>query len=254
MKIAIITGTSRGLGLSITRLLLQSGIHVIGMSREGNDQLTKVATNHDVTYTHFNCDIGNMDALNTTIKAIDQHVLNPQITDLFVINNAATVQPITQAHKMSSDDLIHHYQVNVVAPMTLINHYLQFASNRDITCYGVTVTSGAAERPIYGWSAYCSSKASINMYTQTVALEQASLKTNHKVIAFNPGVMDTDMQRDIREHDVESFQDVETFRAYKKNNQLRDPDIIGAILVNILKHEETIENGRNYNVVDYLTV
>src|SRR5699024_12833001 len=120
------------------------------------------------------------------------------------------------------------------------------------TIYGVTITSGAAERPIYGWSAYGSSKASMNMYTKTVALEQASLQTGNKIIAFSPGIMDTEMQQTIRMSDPTAFQDVDTFRHYKKNDQLQDPQIVGEILVNILLNETGIKNGHIYYVHDYL--
>src|SRR5699024_5076527 len=121
-----------------------------------------------------------------------------------------------------------------------------------IPLISMIITSGAANRPIFGWSAYCSSKASMNMYVQTVALEQNHLKTNHKIIAFSPGVMDTAMQEKIRESSTEAFIDVETFRGYKEDGQLSKSDMVGSVIVDIMGDESSIENGKIYDISDYI--
>src|SRR5699024_8115921 len=131
-------------------------------------------------------------------------------------------------------------------------------------------TSGAANKAIYGWSAYGSSKASINAYTTTVGKEQSELNTNNKIFAFSPGVMDTDMQKHIREKDKEAFIEVENFKNYKKSNLLKDTDVVGGVLVDILSNllkdtdvvggvlvdiltnESDIKNGQIYNITDYI--
>src|SRR5699024_2192423 len=141
------------------------------------------------------------------------------------------------------------------------------------------ITSGAANKAIYGWSAYGSAKASINAYTTTVGKEQSELNTNNKIFAFRPGVMDTDMTKDIREKDKkknnekyafrpgvmktemkkhikekdkEAFIEVENFKNYKKSNLLKDTDVVGGVLVDILTNESDIKNGQIYNITDYI--
>jgi NAD(P)-dependent dehydrogenase (short-subunit alcohol dehydrogenase family) len=64
----------------------------------------------------------------------------------------------------------------------------------------VNVSSGAAARPIPGWSAYCAAKAGLDMFTQVVALEVQD--SNIRVNALYPGLVDTDMQADIRSVDT----------------------------------------------------
>jgi len=147
--------------------------------------------------------------------------------------------------------MLQHYQINVIAPTTIINELLTDTSNENYQLVGVNITSGAAERAISGWSAYCSSKASINMYTKTVAIEQDEKNTGHKIIAFSPGIMDTAMQERIRKSSEDSFIDVDRFRQYKENNHLKETDLVGGILVDLLTDESTIENGKIYDVNDY---
>ncbi|SES68690.1 benzil reductase ((S)-benzoin forming) [Oceanobacillus limi] len=251
MKTAIITGVSKGLGQAIAKLFLEAGIHVIGVSRNDNEALHETAKENDRTYKHFSCDLGNVSEMEETIANINQALIKNEPSTIYLVNNAAMIDPINQAMDIDSDALSKHVQVNTVAPMVFMNNLLKTATNLNTTLFGVNITSGAAERPIYGWSAYCSTKASINMYTKTVALELEELKSEHKVIAFSPGVMDTNMQEKIRSSSRESFIEVETFKNYKENNQLRNVSDVGSVLFDIIRDEANLKNGKIYNVKDY---
>lgn len=251
MKYAVITGVSKGLGESIAMYLLESGIHVIGISRSGSTKLNKYAESNNVTFTHFSCDLSVVAEIETTFQKISEAFFNEDLSTIYLVNNAAVLDPIDPSMDIKSNDLAYHMQVNTIAPMVLTNLFLKEATEKEVSMIGVTITSGAAERPIYGWSAYCSSKASMNRYTETVALEQKELKTGHKIIAFSPGIMDTGMQEKIRSSSKQSFIDVETFKNYKKNNDLKGTDHVGGILVDILTDEASIESGKIYNVKDY---
>ncbi|WP_099157367.1 (S)-benzoin forming benzil reductase [Virgibacillus ndiopensis] len=252
MNFAVVTGVSRGLGQSVATLFLELGIHVVGISRSSNEKLDEIAKQNNVIFRHFSCDLGNSDHIEETIEQISQQIFPHEPTTLYIVNNAAVLEPIDQVMNIKSSDLSKHVRVNTIAPMVITNLFLKKAHEMNISMVGVTVTSGAANRPVYGWSAYCSTKASINMYTQTVALEQDELKTGNKVIAFDPGKMDTAMQERIRESSHETFIEVDIFKEYKKSNLLKDTYAVGGVLVDILRDKGNIENGKIYNVKDYL--
>lgn len=251
MKLAIITGVSRGLGEVTAKLLMTKGFHIIGVSRSKRD-LQNIAHENNVTYTHFGCDLGNLTEVNNLCLKITDILTKEQPKKCYLVNNAAVLQPIDQVMNISSDDFAYHVQVNTTTPIVLMNHCLRETYQKNIAFTGVNITSGAAERPVYGWSAYCSTKASMNMYTKTVALEQNQLQTGNNVIAFSPGVMDTDMQQEIRNSTEEQFIEVETFRQYKKQNHLRDPHTVGQVLVDILVDDAKVENGKIYYLSDYV--
>src|SRR5690625_1539666 len=252
MQVAVVTGTSKGLGYSITKFLLEQNIHVIGISRTENETLQNIATEHAVSYEHLAYDLGNMEALKESLHKINEYINKRDVEKLFLVNNAAVLHPINHSREIDVDDLAFHIQVNTTAPMGLMNECLRISDEKNLSFYGVNITSGAANRPVYGWSAYCSTKACINRYTETIALEQESLKTNHKVFAFSPGVMDTNMQEQIRSSDELAFKDVKRFRQYKEEAFLKTPDEVGQIVVDILTDESTIKNGKIYDVADYL--
>ncbi|HLR42574.1 MAG TPA: (S)-benzoin forming benzil reductase [Pseudogracilibacillus sp.] len=251
MNIAIVTGVSRGLGQSVATYLLELSVHVYGIARTEAENLHQIAKENGVTYEYFPADLSDMNAVEQVIQDIQKELNGKPISNLYVINNAAIVQPIQKSIDIATADLQQHFQLNVVAPMVMMNKFLRYAAEKETSCIGVNVTSGAAHTPFYGWSAYCSAKASIEMYTKTVALEQAKMGTTNKVIAFSPGVMDTNMQEEIRSTTYEQFIDVDTFKDYKQRNILTNTDAVASVLVDIITDEVNVQNGKTYNVNDY---
>ncbi|WP_284139522.1 MULTISPECIES: (S)-benzoin forming benzil reductase [unclassified Virgibacillus] len=246
MELAIITGTSKGLGEAVATLFIENGIHVIGIARNANVRLQQLAVQHDVSYTHLTCDLGEGEQLKQAVAAIREEVKHMDLNTIFLINNAAVVGPVNQAMYVEHERLSNHVHVNLVAPMSLTNACLELATTQGIPLYASIVTSGAAERPVYGWSAYCSTKAAVNMFVQTVGLEQAEQDSHHRVIAFNPGIMDTEMQVTIRDSSSEEFIDIEKFKNYKKQNLLQDPLTVADALFNVMKNRSMLENGKIY--------
>lgn len=251
MNIAIVTGVSRGLGHSVARYLLESNIHVIGIARSEVKDLQGIAEDNNVTFISYQADLSELQNTEKLLPDIIEGLTSEQISHLYVINNAAIVQPIKKSIEIEVDDLQKHFQLNVMTPMVIMNKLLAFSLEKEITCIGVNVTSGAALTPFYGWSAYCSAKASMAMYTKTVALEQEKMETANKVIAFSPGVMDTNMQEEIRSTSYEQFIDVDRFKNYKQGNLLTTTEAVASVLVDIITDEVNVENGKTYDVNDY---
>src|SRR5699024_1384021 len=181
MTIAIVTGASRGLGKSVATFLLESNIHVFALNRTNNEELQDVASQNGVTYTFFETDLSNQTDLEKSIEQIKGKLaMMDSFSQVYVVNNAAIVQPIKKSMHIAPSELVKHFDINVLAPMILLNEVLRYATVEGFQCIGVNIASGAADSPYYGWSAYCSSKASLKMYTETVALEQEKLGSNHK--------------------------------------------------------------------------
>lgn len=252
MKYAVVTGTSRGLGQSIAMFFLEAGIHVIGLSRNKSTELTAIADENHVTYRDYVCDLSDINQIESVFEHISHEIYEMNPEAVYLVNNAAMLEPISQAAEHTATQISEHIHVNTIAPIVLMNSFLKKGTETDTPLTGLFITSGAANRPVYGWSAYCSSKASVNMYVKTAALEQDHLQTNHQVIAFNPGVMDTEMQEKIRASSKEAFKDVDTFRDYKKDNRLSDTHMVASIIVDIMSDEATIENGKIYDISDYI--
>lgn len=61
MRFAVVTGVSKGLGESAAKLLMESGVHVIGISRSPNESLNQFAEANNITYQHYSCDLGDIE-------------------------------------------------------------------------------------------------------------------------------------------------------------------------------------------------
>ena len=81
----------------------------------------------------------------------------------------------------------------------------------------VNISSGAAVKAFYGWSLYCAAKAGVEAFTACVALEQQQAKHPVMVYAIRPGVIDTEMQQQIRAQDKTRFAEIEKFKALKRD-------------------------------------
>ncbi len=248
MKLAIITGASKGLGASIAKRMIKEGTGIISVSRTDNQELTELAAENQVFYGHYFCNLASPEEIESAFKEITALLREKQPEALFAFNNAGVIDPIGTAGRLDHKALIQNVHVNLIAPF-MISNILLNEDLSDMTI--VNITSGAAERPIQGWSAYCSTKAGINMFTETAALELQTAGSSQKIIAYSPGVMDTDMQGTIRSSAKEDFKDLEKFRTYKEKGMLRDTDTVANALINLLLEKE-IENGKVYYVNDLI--
>ncbi|MFE8702285.1 (S)-benzoin forming benzil reductase [Cytobacillus sp. FJAT-54145] len=249
MKFAIITGASKGLGTSITKRMIEEQIGVITVSRTENEEMKALATSSNLFYQHVPCDLSNIEQIEEAFTKIVELLATENPEEVFVYNNAGMVEPIETVGKLPTERVVTNVQLNLLAPMIISNLFLERASSSKLTI--VNITSGAAERPIQGWSTYCSTKAALNMFTKTAALEQQTAGSEHVIIAYSPGIMDTEMQGVIRSSSQESFQDVEKFKDYKEQGLLRDTDTVANALIDLLLANKA-ESGVVYNVNDLL--
>ncbi|WP_163101990.1 (S)-benzoin forming benzil reductase [Peribacillus alkalitolerans] len=247
MKIAIISGASKGLGAAIAKRMLNEGIGVITTSRSTNSELESLANEKGLFFRHYPCDLSNQKNYLDTYIEITDSVLELNSETIYLVNNAGVIEPIDTVGKLREEAINMSIEVNLIAPMLITNLILGKLQSSSSKLFVVNVSSGAAERPKHGWSAYCSAKAGLNMFTKNVALEQESVGTPHKIIAFSPGIMDTDMQGTIRSSSKESFHELERFQQFKENGSLRSPEIVGNAMLDLLLQKE-IENGKVYNV------
>ena len=182
MPVGIVTGASRGLGLALTRALVDRGWRVVVDARD-EDALRREWGNppHDVVVAGDVSEAGHRRVL---IEAA-----GPSI-DL-VVNNASTLgpSPLPPLAAYPLDELRRVYEINVLAPLGLVQAALpRLASGARI----VSITSDAAVEPYEGWGGYGSSKAALEQPTAILAAEHPELR----VYTVDPGDMRTQMHQD----------------------------------------------------------
>lgn len=249
MKYAIITGASKGLGASLAQRLLKENVGIVTVSRTVNNELEQLAKERNLFFKHFSCDLADMNEVETVFTNICELVFAEEVEELYLFNNAGVIEPIDTVGNLATEKVMLNIQVNLVAPTVITNLLLNKVKGCKLTV--INVTSGAGERPIQGWSTYCSTKAALNMFTKTTALEQNTANSGHVIIGYSPGIMDTEMQGKIRSSTAQSFHDVETFKEYKEKGMLRSTEVVADALIDLLLADKA-ENGMIYNVNELL--
>jgi benzil reductase ((S)-benzoin forming) len=216
-KLALITGTGSGIGKALAELLLDKNYKVIGYSRT-----------NQIIHTNFSfikIDLSNLAATEKLVfpKANESNVL--------LVNNAATIGTIIPFNKKTTKDIINEYQLNLISPTLLCNKFINtYKKNSKLL---INIGSGAANNPIPSWSTYCSAKAGLDMFTQVV------VKENHKnltVFSISPGIVNTNMQKKIREADPDLFPLLSKFISYYNNNELENTETVAKKLYYIIQH------------------
>ena len=220
----VLTGTSRGIGKAIALFYLEKGEKVVGISRT-NEIVHK-------NFTFISCDLSK-------INELERLDLGAWITNepIVLINNAGSIGRIKRAEELDLKTYHHVAVLNIIAVQHLCTYFLKRCKPDQLKAI-VNISSGAGRRPIPAWSAYCASKAAIDLYTETLHAEFKETGRTTKVYSVAPGVVDTTMQVEIRGSSPQDFSSHQNFIDLKNNNELRDPQKVAELLHELLLKEQ----------------
>lgn len=225
MNLSIVTGGSKGLGKSIVESLLIKGDHVACISRH-----TEKDTN---SLRHYSFDFENTNGLIPLLDKIFQDFPLDQYDQISLINNAGIVNPIAHADKLTEPDVLKNILINLYSPIALSAVFLNKLSLYKKKKIILNISSGVARRPKACWSVYSAAKSGLESFSVAVQKEFEGDELT-KVYTFDPGVMDTDMQGDIRKVSADDFPELDRFVGYKEKNELVHPKVIAEMVIKIL--------------------
>lgn len=226
MRYFYITGTSRGIGKAIAEVLLEDNRNmVMGISR-----------NHTIEHTNYSAITLDLNDLEKVSEfSFGEH---PDAEKIVFVNNAGVLGHVSQVGRMYNDKIIQSYNVNLVSPSILINTFIRQYQDRDLEKMILNTSSGAARHTIPSWSTYCSTKTGIEMFLQVMEDEQKDFDHPFRIYSVAPGVVDTEMQDEIREVEPENFRELDRFVQLKKEGMLVDPRAVGKKFADIMEHPE----------------
>jgi NAD(P)-dependent dehydrogenase (short-subunit alcohol dehydrogenase family) len=192
-KVALVTGASRGLGEGAARALAAAGASVMLLARDGKlvGDVAQAITQANGQAEAAVCDVSDYAAVQKVLAQTEAR-LGP--VDILV-NNAGVIEPISEVATSDPAVWADSISINLVGAYYALRAVLPGMLARGGGTI-VNISSGAAHRPLEGWSAYCSGKAGLAMLTRAVALETAG--KGIRIFGFSPGTIDTDMQVKIR--------------------------------------------------------
>ena len=189
-RTALITGASRGLGFAFASHLARTGWRLVIDARTGSDLSVAATALQELA-------VG-------TVIAINGDVSDPQHAEALVaaaedlgdfellVNNASTLgsSPLPSLADYPLAALAHVYEVNVLAPLRLVQLALPALRRTHGTI--VNVTSDAAIEAYAGWGAYGSAKAALEQLSNVLSIEEPEVR----VLWVDPGDMNTRMHQE----------------------------------------------------------
>ena len=182
MPTAIVTGASRGLGLALTQALVERDWIVVVDGRGRDDLARAWSASRGVLVIPG-------DVADPRHRLALVEAAGPDID--VVVNNASVLgpSPLPALAEYPLDDLRRVYEVNVTAPLGLIQLALPHVTEGGRI---LNITSDAAVEAYAGWGGYGSSKAALEQLTNILAAEHPELR----VYAVDPGDMRTQMHQE----------------------------------------------------------
>lgn len=192
-RTALVTGAGRGIGAATARALAAAGARVVVAARrltqaEAVAQPIRAAGGEALA---AQCDVTDDASVAAAFAAARQAF---GAVDILIVN-AGVIAPIARLVEADPAAWMAAIDVNLVGAYRCLRAALPDMLTRGEGVV-INLSSGAAHRPLEGWSAYCASKAGLAMLTRAAHEEYGA--AGLRVIGVSPGVVDTDMQAAIR--------------------------------------------------------
>jgi 3-oxoacyl-[acyl-carrier protein] reductase len=193
-KCAIVTGGSRGIGRAIALLLAEEGADVTFFYRGNAEAAEQVlaagkAAGHRIAAVQV--DVRDSAACARAVEAIAERCGRIDI----LVNNAGTIRDNPLA-AFDDDDVAVVLETNVTGVFNVTRAVAPYMISQRAGRI-VNIGSVSGEKGGRGQTNYAASKGAINAFTRSLAVELAPRKINVNCVA--PGVIDTEMSRDVRE-------------------------------------------------------
>jgi len=217
MKLAILTGHSRGLGHALARQLHAEGWQVLGLAR-------RRATDLPPAIEQWEADLADPVPVAGRLQAW----LAPQRPEqALLINNAALITEPGPVDRVPLAALSSSVRVGLEAVLLLSAASL--AALRDVPDKRiVNVSSGLGRRAMAATAPYCAVKAGMDHLSRAMALDEARRPHPARIVSLAPGIIDTDMQGQLRAADPGQFPDREVFAQFKATGALDSPEAVAA--------------------------
>lgn len=217
--LTILTGASRGLGAAIAEKLLNRGAVLLTMSRHPDETLDTKARKAGASLEQWAVDLGDSVSVSARLEAWLQGQQDA-FSSATLINNAALAGKARPISESDAPALAAVLRVGLEAPLLLTRAFLRATRAWSVPRKVLNISSGAGKKPLAGAAAYCAVKAGLDHFSRVVALDESNGTNAAMIVSLAPGVIDTDMQTELRESDPRLFPSQPVFAAMKAQGQL----------------------------------
>lgn len=202
MRNVIVTGGSRGLGLSIARKLTTSGYRAIAVARRQNKQLAVATQEAEIanpgSFQFVPFDLAEIEGIPDMVKAIRQ-----DFGPIYGLVNNAGVSFEGLLSLMPTSQIEQLVRVNMLSPMVLTKHVVRSmmvdGGGRIVNMASISAFTGYSGLAVYG-----ATKASIVGFSRSMAREVGRIGVTVNAVA--PGFIETDMTHGLSDEQRQKIQ------------------------------------------------
>ena len=226
------------MGYCLAEQLLVPQHDLLCISRSRSAHLAETAQQRGAALTQCVADLADplpaAEQLKLWLAAHDPDA----IAGATLINNAGVIPPLVPLCDSEPVELVQALRVGLEAPMVLTAAFLSSTRSWQTPRRVLNISSGLGRRPMASQSAYCAAKAGLDHFTRCLALDEAGLPNGAKVCSLAPGVIDTDMQVQLRSASPVLFPDQANFAQLKTNKLLTSAEDAAARVLAYLSRKD----------------
>lgn len=195
---ALIVGASQGIGLGFVRRLLQdtriAKVYATYRQLESANELIALVGEHS---DRLICLVMDVTDESQIIECCQQ--IRAEVNKLHLVVNCVgllhegSLQPEKSLRQINPEHLLHYFQVNSIGSVLLAKHLLPLFRHSDKSVFAsISAKIGSiGDNELGGWYGYRASKAALNMFMRTVAIEYKRTNPKTLVVMLHPGTTDT---------------------------------------------------------------
>ncbi len=211
------------MGLAMAQQLLDGGHTLLTLARRVNSDLGQRAAASGAQLTQWSTDLTDGTAAATHLRGWLGDIAPGRYASATLINNAGAIPAIVPLRDSRPADLASALRVGLEAPMLLTAAFLDATRAWPAPRKVLNISSGLGRKAMASQAAYCAAKAGMDHFTRCLALDEAQAPNGARVCSLAPGVIDTDMQVQLRGADAAAFPDRGNFEQLKQGGQLTSP-------------------------------
>lgn len=203
----LVVGASQGIGLGFVRSLLQQAHiqHIFATYRNQDTagELLELASHHGDRLTCLQVDITIEESIAAAIKEIQASVKQLHLAIYCVgVLHDQNLTPEKSLKQINAQNLIYSFQVNSIGAVLLAKHLMPLFNKTEPSIFAsISAKVGSiGDNRLGGWYGYRASKAALNMFLKTTAIEYSRRCPKTIVVALHPGTTDTQLSKPFQQN------------------------------------------------------
>jgi NAD(P)-dependent dehydrogenase (short-subunit alcohol dehydrogenase family) len=229
--VTVLTGASRGLGLSMAAQMLARGHHLLTLQRHPNPVLQG-------SVEQWAVDLAEPGPVAERLAQWVAALPRAGLASLTLVNNAALLVTPGPVRDAAAGEVTRAMRASLEAPMLLTAAFLGASGDMTAPRKVLNISSGLGRFAMAGSAVYCAAKAGLDHFSRAVALEEAERPNGARIVSLAPGVIDTDMQVQLRSADPAAFTAQARFQSMKESGGLDSGEAAAAKVLAYLERAD----------------